>query len=86
MYSHQHFHALNITSLIACLSARRPDEAQPHYKTIKTMYPHYVCSKSNDGVYAYYERPGEIEIEQVCNRRHCFLYAIIVHDPIIAIR
>ncbi len=43
----------------------RVDEPQPHYTTIKTMYPHYVCSKSADGIVAYYERPGEIEIEQV---------------------
>jgi hypothetical protein len=52
-----------------------PDEAQPHYKTIKTMYPHYVCSKSNDGVYAYYERPGEIEIAQVCAFKELILFS-----------
>ena len=50
-------------TLSVCVSA---DEAQPHYKTIKTMYPHYYCAQSRDGVHAYYERPGEIEIEQVC--------------------
>lgn len=44
------------------------NEAQPNFKTIKTMYPHYVCSKSSEGVYAYYERPGEIEVQQLAAR------------------
>ena len=39
------------------------------------MYPHYVCSKSNDGVYAYYERPGEIEIAQVCAFKELILFS-----------
>jgi len=41
------------------------NEPQPHFHTIKTMYPHYICSKSREGVYAWYERPGEIEVEQL---------------------
>lgn len=43
-------------------------EKQPHFFTIKSMYPHYHAGRGKLGHVVYYERPGEIEQAQLAAR------------------
>ena len=31
----------------------------------QTLYPHYICGQGKQGHVVYYERPGEIELNQL---------------------
>jgi hypothetical protein len=41
------------------------NEEQPHFFTIKTLWPHYVSGRGREGHPLWLERPGDIEIEQL---------------------
>ena len=40
-------------------------EPQPYFTTIKTLWPHYICGRGISGNAVYYERPGDIELDQM---------------------
>lgn len=40
-------------------------EPQPYFTTIKTLWPHYICGRGISGHAVYYERPGDIELDQM---------------------
>lgn len=40
-------------------------EPQPYFTTIKTLWPHYICGRGISGHPVYYERPGDIELDQM---------------------
>lgn len=40
-------------------------EPQPHFFTIKAMYPHYFCGRGKNGQPVYYDRPGELNIPEL---------------------
>ena len=43
-------------------------EEQPDYFTIKNLYPHYHAGKGKDGNIVFFERPGDLEREQLLAR------------------
>lgn len=44
------------------------EEEQPHFKTIKLMYPHYHAGRGKQGHVVFYERPGDLEGAQLSAR------------------
>ena len=40
-------------------------EPQPYFTTIKTLWPHYICGRGKSGHAVYYERPGDIELDEM---------------------
>jgi hypothetical protein len=44
------------------------EESQPHYFTIKSLYPHYHAGRGRLGHVVYYERPGDLDHAQLAAR------------------
>lgn len=44
------------------------EEPQPHYFTIKSLYPHYHAGRGKLGHVVYYERPGDLDHAQLAAR------------------
>ncbi len=41
------------------------NEPQPHFETIKAIWPHYLAGRGKDGHLIYWERPGEINLDSI---------------------
>jgi len=44
------------------------NEPQPHFNTIKALYPHFNCSRGKQGHICFWERPGDFQGDQMAGR------------------